>query len=195
MIARGLAYRNDGPEVAEMKLMAYENMLQRYPPDATTKVCRTLRPSGWMPSVDTLEAEIIEIIRERSDILNALNCAEILTEEQIHQIDVSRKSFALSNALSPFPFFENGKQSAKDRHKKAKVKLESALSDFLSVCPEPNDFIYDRLVKEAKTYLSEGMKPLPARTMTAKERTEFLKAEEERLEKSKRAKIKELKSS
>ena len=128
MITRGLGYRNDGPELADQKMQAYLRMFMKYPPDAVLQVGKKLRPNGWMPSVDTLETEIINILSWRMEIFDALLRAEILSDEEIFKIHTRHLEFKLLSILDRLPMWDFETERCRDMRSRGLVTLSDALT-------------------------------------------------------------------
>jgi len=175
MMTRGLSYRNDGADLADAKRDAFKRMLCKYPPDVARVCCERLRPDGWFPSIDKVEIEIIELLKWRNEVFTALLEGEVLTDEQLRQIEIRRLGYKLSAALKLFPIWDNGKEQRQEQFEEAKATLSNALREFVEFCPEPEDFIDRRSVASAEEYLKSELVPYPYKIETAKDRSERLR--------------------
>lgn len=178
MVDRGLGMRNATAAGAAGMVGAYSRMLRRYPPDACQAVCRKLW-GDWMPSCDVMETEIRSLVAYRVDMLEALDGAELLTPEQIEAARVRYFGINLCIALDPFPFWETGRDSTRERWGVAKLKLQSALLDYCELDNANDEF--DAQVTEAEDFLSTPLIRYPYGPLTEAEREEVAQREKDEL--------------
>lgn len=159
MIVRGLAYRNDGPRLADAKALAYSMMLRKYPPDAARQVCERLRPDGWLPSCDTLEIEILEALSWRIDTLKALDEAVHLSEEQIMKARERKLALGFIEIFNRLPSWDNGSDRVAEARRKGIIELSAALEAFENEAREDHDFKYEQ--KNARRWIDEPFVAYP----------------------------------
>ena len=176
MIARGLSFRTDGDLFSDAKFNRYAQAFASYPPDIAGAICRRLRPDGWLPATDTLEAEMREMVKYRQEVYEALLSGEVLTAEQIYAAKERRLGFSLIEAMHPFPYWDNGRENEREKWKSKKAILFAALEQFEAFANDGHSFT--REVIAAKEYLSAPLVPYPWSPPTAEERQAKLKQNE-----------------
>ena len=168
MIARGLAYRNDGPKLADAKMMSYSRMFQKYPPDAVNAACGKLRRDGWLPSSDTLEAEIRDALEWRGDVLRALLDGEILTPEQIQERRERVLGFKVIEIYDSLPVWDRGTETCADRRERGLTDLTAAVNAFKAEASD--DHYFKEVIRRAEEWLEGPFLPYPYREKTEAER-------------------------
>lgn len=159
MILRGLSYRNDGAELADAKMMAYVRMLRKYPPDAAKAACERLRPTGWLPSSDTLEMEIREMLAWRLDTLKALEEAQILTPEQLQKARERRLALKFIEIFNRLPFWDTGSERCAELRRTGIIELTAALNAFEEEATEDHDFKHEQA--NARRWIEEPFVAYP----------------------------------
>ena len=170
LVARGLSTRNDSPKIADARMEAFARMLQKYPQDACAVVIRKLRPDGWFPSLDQVEAEILEILGWRLDLLSALHGGHVHTADEIHEHRTRVLAIAMADTLRPLPLWDAGTDRCRQTRETGLITLKAAVTAFKShVEVKPHQ--YERELKRAETWLDMDFVPRP-KEETAADRAE-----------------------
>jgi len=169
MIFRGLSYRNDGPELADARLSCYARTFAKYPPDVAVAAASKLRPDGWMPSADTLEIEMQELVQDRKDMFDALNEGHVLTVDEMKAAEKRRCGYNLAAALDKFPIWDNGTDKREKHYLACYAKLGIALKAYQAINPNPQDGIDRRQISRAENILASNFTPCPHKSEKEKQ--------------------------
>ena len=170
MIDRNLKMSLEGAKVSDGKIHAYVNMLRRYPVDATTAVTTKLRPDGWFPPVDVMEAEIIEVLGWRLDLLDAFKMGRVISPEEAHTARTRVLAITMADTLRPLPLWDTGTERCAQERQSGLITLRAAVKSFCNhVGDKPHD--YERELKRAEDWLAMDFLPRPKKE-TAEDRME-----------------------
>ena len=165
LVARGLMTQDSGQDVMDARANRLVRMLQKYPIDACAVVIRKLR-GKWMPSVDELEAEILEILGWRLDLLSALHGGHVLSPEEIHSNRANTLAIAMADTLKPLPLWDAGTDRCRQTRETGLITLRAAVKAFCDhVGDKPHP--YERELKRAKNWLDMDFIPRPKKETAA----------------------------
>ena len=123
-----------------------------------------------MPTVDEMQAYMIELVDWRQKNHDALLSGEVYTDEEKLERQLNCLHNDLYQELNVFPIWDDGKDKTRKRWEIAITRLDLAVGAYLKACINPTDWMHTHTIAKAKETLDLPFIPYPYAQPTAKEK-------------------------